>query len=31
VMATWEHLSDAGLCHRNDGLNNFGVKIGYSF
>ena len=31
AMATWEHLSNADLCRRNEGLNNIGVKIGYTF
>jgi lipid A 3-O-deacylase len=31
AMVTWEHLSNADLCARNNGLNNLGVKFGYSF
>ncbi|GEP08785.1 acyloxyacyl hydrolase [Methylobacterium gnaphalii] len=31
VMATVEHMSNAGLCHDNRGLTNFGGKIGYTF
>jgi hypothetical protein len=31
VMATIEHLSNAGLCEQNRGLTNVGARIGYSF
>ncbi len=31
VMATVEHMSNAGLCGDNRGLTNFGGKIGYTF
>lgn len=31
VMATVEHLSNAGLCDRNRGLTNYGARIGYRF
>ena len=31
IMATWEHISNAGLCGKNPGLNDFGIKMGYSF
>jgi lipid A 3-O-deacylase len=31
VMATVEHMSNAGLCDRNRGITNEGVKVGYSF
>jgi hypothetical protein len=31
VMATFEHLSNGNLCDFNRGLNNVGVRIGYSF
>ncbi|MEZ0167110.1 acyloxyacyl hydrolase [Microvirga sp. TS319] len=31
VMATVEHLSNAGLCSNNRGLTNFGLKVGYAF
>ena len=31
VMATVEHMSNAGLCAYNRGLTNFGGKIGYTF
>jgi hypothetical protein len=31
VMATVEHLSNAGLCSNNRGLTNFGVRVGYVF
>lgn len=31
VMATVEHLSNAGLCSNNRGLTNVGMRIGYTF
>lgn len=31
VMATVEHLSNAGLCDQNRGLTNIGARVGYSF
>ena len=31
VMLTWDHISNGELCRSNPGLNDFGVKIGYSF
>jgi lipid A 3-O-deacylase len=31
VMATIEHMSNAGLCKENRGLTNVGAKIGYTF
>jgi lipid A 3-O-deacylase len=31
VMATIEHLSNAGLCDENRGLTNMGVRVGYRF
>lgn len=31
VMATVEHMSNAGLCVNNRGLTNFGGKLGYTF
>lgn len=31
VLGTVEHLSNAGLCSQNDGLTNFGVRVGYKF
>jgi lipid A 3-O-deacylase len=31
VMATIEHLSNAGLCSQNRGLTNVGARIGYTF
>jgi hypothetical protein len=30
-MATVEHMSNAGLCDRNRGITNEGLKVGYSF
>ncbi len=31
VMATVEHTSNTGLCKKNRGLTNAGLRIGYSF
>ncbi|MBO6634513.1 acyloxyacyl hydrolase [Parvibaculum sp.] len=31
VMASLEHISNAGLCSVNDGLTNVGMRVGYSF
>lgn len=31
IMATVEHMSNAGLCLNNRGLTNFGGKVGYTF
>ncbi len=31
VMATVEHLSNAGICNANRGLTNFGARLGYTF
>lgn len=31
VMATVEHMSNAGLCAQNRGLTNVGARIGYTF
>ncbi|WP_457092149.1 acyloxyacyl hydrolase [Microvirga sp. P5_D2] len=31
VMATVEHLSNAGACSDNRGLTNIGARVGYSF
>jgi lipid A 3-O-deacylase len=31
VMATFSHLSNGNNCARNQGINNYGVRIGYSF
>lgn len=31
IMATVEHLSNAGLCVNNRGLTNYGGRIGYTF
>lgn len=31
VMATVSHASNAGLCDKNDGLTNYGARVGYSF
>lgn len=31
VVASFDHGSNAGFCRRNVGINNAGVKIGYTF
>jgi lipid A 3-O-deacylase len=31
LLATVEHLSNAGLCDQNRGLTNIGARVGYSF
>ena len=31
LMGTVEHMSNAGLCTRNRGLTNYGLRLGYSF
>jgi hypothetical protein len=31
VMGTWQHISNGNLCHRNIGLNTYGLRLGYSF
>jgi lipid A 3-O-deacylase len=31
IMATVEHMSNAGLCPPNRGLTNFGARVGYAF
>jgi hypothetical protein len=31
IMATIDHMSNAGLCANNRGLTNYGGKIGYTF
>jgi hypothetical protein len=31
LMGTIEHFSNAGLCDRNRGLTNYGVRAGYAF
>jgi lipid A 3-O-deacylase len=31
IMATVEHLSNAGACAQNRGLTNVGVRVGYTF
>jgi hypothetical protein len=31
LLATWDHISNAGSCSRNVGLNNYGLKLGYRF
>jgi lipid A 3-O-deacylase len=31
VMATWEHISNANLCAHNQGMNDYGLKLGYRF
>ncbi len=31
LMLSLSHISNAGLCSRNVGVNNYGAKIGYNF
>jgi len=31
LLATWDHISNAGSCSRNVGLNDYGLKLGYRF
>ncbi|CAM5765827.1 acyloxyacyl hydrolase [Bosea minatitlanensis] len=31
VMATVEHMSNAGLCRSNPGITNYGLRLGYVF
>ncbi len=31
IMATVEHISNANTCHANQGLTNYGIRIGYTF
>jgi lipid A 3-O-deacylase len=31
IMATIEHLSNAGICGQNRGLTNVGARVGYTF
>lgn len=31
VLLTYEHTSNAELCAANDGLSNFGVRVGFKF
>jgi hypothetical protein len=31
ALLTWDHISNAHLCAHNAGMNEYGVKIGYSF
>ena len=31
ALLTWDHISNAHLCAHNAGMNDYGVKIGYSF
>ena len=31
VYGTWDHISNANLCSRNVGLNNWGGRVGYKF
>lgn len=31
VMATIEHMSNAGFCTKNRGVTNYGARIGYTF
>ena len=31
ISVVWDHLSNAGLCAQNEGLDNVGVRYGYRF
>jgi lipid A 3-O-deacylase len=31
ILGTWDHISDARLCDRNQGINDYGIKLGYRF
>jgi lipid A 3-O-deacylase len=31
ISAIWDHLSNAGLCSQNEGLDNIGIRYGYRF
>lgn len=31
VAAKWRHLSNAGIAHRNSGINAIGISVGFSF
>jgi hypothetical protein len=31
LYGTWEHISNANLCSRNIGLNDYGIRLGYKF
>lgn len=31
VLLTWDHISNGHLCEHNAGMNEYGVKLGYSF
>jgi hypothetical protein len=31
VLGTWQHISNAGTCFHNVGLNDYGIKVGYKF
>ncbi|MEM8812960.1 MAG: acyloxyacyl hydrolase [Pseudomonadota bacterium] len=31
ILGTVEHMSNAGWCSENDGLTNFGMRVGYKF
>ncbi|NIJ42439.1 lipid A 3-O-deacylase [Parvibaculum indicum] len=31
LMATFEHMSNAGLCDKNDGMTDVGIRYGYRF
>src|SRR5215469_9909111 len=31
ALLTWDHISNGHLCAHNAGMNDYGVKIGYSF
>ena len=31
ILASWKHISNAGLCSRNNGLDVYGVQLGWRF
>jgi lipid A 3-O-deacylase len=31
VLASWRHISNSNLCHRNNGVDGFGAQVGYRF
>ena len=31
ALITWDHISNGHLCEHNAGMNDYGVKVGYSF
>ncbi len=31
LLGTWSHMSNAGLCNENEGLDHLGLRLGYKF